>query len=157
MHCQPAALREVHPECIGEVGPGSGPLGSGSHTVPWGTVGIPGMRVPAQVAGWGAAQKMFLWQPNFRVPAQEIPLYNGVACHVDSILKAFSTFWSMYVDRIIAYLGGSRAGDPKGGLRRMEGQKLLAGPRQGGLRRMEGQKLLAGPRQGGLRRMEGQK
>ncbi len=41
----------------------------------------------------GAAQKMFLWQPNFRVPAQENPLYNGAACHVDSILKAFSTFW----------------------------------------------------------------
>ena len=41
----------------------------------------------------GAAQEIFLWQPNFRVPAQEIPLYNGVACHVDSILKAFTTFW----------------------------------------------------------------
>ncbi len=41
----------------------------------------------------GAALKMFLWQPNFRVPAQEIPLYNGAAYHVDSILKAFSTFW----------------------------------------------------------------
>ncbi len=41
----------------------------------------------------GAAQKIFLWQPNFGVPAQENPLYNGAACHVDSILKAFSTFW----------------------------------------------------------------
>ncbi len=63
----------------------------------------------------------------------------------------------MYVKRIIAYLWGSRACDPKGGLRRMEGQKLLDGPSQGGLRRMEGQKLLDGPSQGGLRRMEGQK
>ena len=41
----------------------------------------------------GAAQESFLWQPNFCVPAQENPLYNGAACHVDSILKAFTTFW----------------------------------------------------------------
>ena len=41
----------------------------------------------------GAAQKGFLWEPIFCVPAQENPLYNGAAYYVDSILKAFTTFW----------------------------------------------------------------
>ena len=74
MHCQPTALREVAPECIREAGTVLGFAGS-----QWGD--------PA------ARQKIFLWQPQFYVPAQEIPLWNGATGRIDSILKAFTTFW----------------------------------------------------------------
>jgi hypothetical protein len=56
----------------------------------WGTTGL---LAASPLEDPGVTQKIFLWQPNFCVPAQENPLYNGAACHVDSILKAFSTFW----------------------------------------------------------------
>ena len=66
---------------------------SASEMVPGNAWGTTGLLAVTPLEDPGAAQKTFLWPPNFRVPAQGNPLYNGAACHVDSILKAFTTFW----------------------------------------------------------------
>ncbi len=71
-----------------------------------GSLGIPKPRVRCYLT-W-IQEKTVLWQSNFCASAQEVPLYNGAACHADSILKAFTAFRRMYATRIIAYLLGTQ-------------------------------------------------